>query len=109
MYSFLAGLASLRSPINILMIFFTTVIIWLLETVKYWFVLHAFGADSQSFAQVTFFALMLMNGIANLITTLPSAPGYIGTFEAASIAVLKAYGVPGEIAASYTLVLHAAL
>jgi hypothetical protein len=106
---FLTGLESLRSPFEALMIFFTTVIIWLLETVKYWFVLQAFGAEGQSFAQVTFFALMLMNGIANLITTLPSAPGYIGTFEAASIAVLKAYGVPGEIAASYTLVLHAAL
>ncbi len=43
MYSFLEGLAALRSPINILMIFITTVIIWLLETVKYWFVMHAFN------------------------------------------------------------------
>lgn len=100
---FLSGLDSLRSPLEALMIFLTTVIIWLLETAKYWFVMHAFGFS------VSFFGLMLMNGIVNLATTLPSAPGYVGTFDAPGIAVLTAYGVPGEIAAGYTLVLHAAL
>lgn len=100
---FLSGLESLRSPVEALMIFLTTVIIWLLETAKYWFVMHAFGFS------VSFFGLMLMNGIVNLATTLPSAPGYVGTFDAPGIAVLTAYGVPGEIAAGYTLVLHAAL
>jgi glycosyltransferase 2 family protein len=101
---FLSGLESLRSPFEILMIFFTTVIIWLLETGKYWFIMHSFPG-----MQVTFFALMLMNGIVNLFTTLPSAPGYLGTFDLPGIAVLVAYGVTREIAASYTLVLHAAL
>jgi glycosyltransferase 2 family protein len=58
---------------------------------------------------VSFFALMLMNGIVNLATTLPSAPGYIGTFDAPGIALLQAYGVNGAVAAGYTLVLHGAL
>jgi len=53
--------------------------------------------------------LMLMNGIVNLSTTLPSAPGYIGTFDAPGIALLGAYGVEPALAAGYTLVLHAAL
>lgn len=100
---FLSGLESLRSPLEALMIFTTTVIIWLLETAKYWFVMHAFSFE------VSFFGLMLMNGIVNLATTLPSAPGYVGTFDAPGIAVLVAYSVPPEIAAGYTLVLHAAL
>jgi uncharacterized protein (TIRG00374 family) len=100
---FLSGLESLRSPADALMIFFTTLLIWLLETAKYWFVMHAFDFS------ISFFGLMLMNGIVNLATTLPSAPGYVGTFDAPGIAVLMAYGVPGEIAAGYTLVLHAAL
>jgi uncharacterized membrane protein YbhN (UPF0104 family) len=59
--------------------------------------------------QVDFFTLMLMNGIVNLATTIPSAPGYIGTFDAPGIAVLKAAGVEGAVAAAYTLALHAAL
>ncbi len=100
---FLGGLASLRSPADVAMVFVTSVVIWLLETGKYWFVMHAFAF------QVSFFALMLMNGIVNLATTLPSAPGYIGTFDAPGIALLGAYGVPGAVAAGYTLVLHGAL
>jgi uncharacterized protein (TIRG00374 family) len=85
------------------MVFFTSVLIWLLETAKYWFVMHAFDFS------VSFFALMLMNGIVNLATTIPSAPGYIGTFDAPGIAVLGAYGVDQAAAAGYTLVLHVAL
>jgi uncharacterized protein (TIRG00374 family) len=100
---FLDGLESLRSFRAVLMIFFTSIVIWLLETVKYWFVMQAFDFD------VTFFALMLMNGVVNLATTLPSAPGYVGTFDAPGIAVLELYGVEAAIAVAYTLVLHAAL
>ncbi len=100
---FLHGLQSLRSPKDALMVLVTTTIIWLLETGKYWFVMQAFNFD------VGFFALMLMNGIVNLATTIPSAPGYIGTFDAPGIAVLVAYGIQKEVAVAYTLVLHAAL
>ena len=84
MTKFLDGLASLRSPFNVLMVFLTSVLIWLLETGKYWFVMHAFDFS------VSFFALMLMNGIVNLATTIPSAPGYIGTFDAPVFGVLPA-------------------
>jgi uncharacterized protein (TIRG00374 family) len=100
---FLEGLASLRSPRHVLMVLVTSTVIWLLETAKYWIVMQAFPFE------VSFFALMLMNGIVNLATTLPSAPGYLGTFDAPGIAVLAAYLVPKPLATAYTLVLHAAL
>ena len=100
---FLSGLESLRSPREALMVLLTSIVIWMLETGKYWFVMQAFDF------QVSFFALMLMNGIVNLATTIPSVPGYWGTFDLPGIAVLTAYGVDQGIAASYTLVLHAAL
>lgn len=100
---FLGGLGSLRSPADVGMVLLTSIVIWLFETGKYWFVMHAFPFT------VSFFALMLMNGIVNLATTIPSAPGYIGTFDAPGIAVLEAYGVAAPTAAGYTLVLHAAL
>lgn len=104
-FKFLGGLESLRSPREALMVFVTSIIIWLLETGKYWFVMHAFDFN----APVSFFGLMLMNGIVNLATTIPSAPGYVGTFDAPGIAVLMAYGVDKAIATGYTLVLHIAL
>jgi hypothetical protein len=100
---FLSGLESLRSPFDVLMVFFTSVVIWLLETIKYWFVMHAFSFS------VSFFALMLMNGVVNLATTIPSAPGYLGTFDLPGIAVLEAYKISTEVAASYTFTLHFAL
>jgi uncharacterized protein (TIRG00374 family) len=85
------------------MVFFTSLVIWLAETGKYWFVMHAFDFE------VSFFVLMLMNGVVNLFTTIPSAPGYLGTFDEPGIEVLKAFGVNENIAGAYTLVLHAAL
>ncbi len=100
---FMEGLGSLTSFKDVVMVFFTSVVVWLLETVKYWFVMHAFNFT------VSFFALMLMNGVVNLATTLPSAPGYIGTFDGPGIEVLKVFGVNPTVAAAYTLVLHAAL
>src|SRR5690606_32395355 len=81
----------------------TSVLVWLTETLKYWFVMHAFPFE------VSFFVLMLMTAVVNLATTIPSAPGYIGTFDGPGIATLAAFGVDPNIAASYTLVLHAAL
>lgn len=100
---FMLGLRSLSNPYDVLMIFATSVIIWLIETTKYWFVMHAFPF------QVSFLALMLINGIVNLATTLPSAPGYIGTFDVPGIEILKAYGIGAEIAAGYIFALHVAL
>jgi uncharacterized protein (TIRG00374 family) len=100
---FLEGLACLRSPRDALMILVTSIVIWLLETGKYWFLMQGFAFT------ISFFALMLMNGIAVLVTTIPSAPGYMGTFDLAGIAVLTAYGVNKEVATAYTFVLHAAL
>ena len=103
MHKFLDGLESLRSPANIFMVFLTSVLIWLLETVKYWFVMHAFNFNAS------FFTLMLMNGVVNLATTLPGAPGYIGTFDLPGIAILTAAGVVQAVATGYTFVLHVAL
>jgi uncharacterized protein (TIRG00374 family) len=100
---FMEGLYFLRSGRDVAMVFVTSLVIWLAETGKYWFVMHAFDFE------VSFFVLMLMNGVVNLFTTIPSAPGYIGTFDAPGIEVLRAFGVPENIAAAYTLVLHAAL
>ncbi len=100
---FMTGLHSLRSGRGVLMIFVTSIVIWLAETVKYWFVMHAFDFV------VPFWVLMLMNGIVNLATTFPSAPGYVGTFDAPGIEILSIFGVERSLAASYTLVLHAAL
>ena len=87
----MAGLGSMRSGRDLLLIFATSIVVWLMETVKYWFVMHAFTFS------VSFLALMLINGIVNLATTLPSAPGYIGTFDTPAIETLVAYGIDAPV------------
>ncbi|MEA3345155.1 MAG: lysylphosphatidylglycerol synthase transmembrane domain-containing protein [Chloroflexota bacterium] len=100
---FLAGLSFLRSGRDVGLVFAISLLIWLAETIKYWCVMQGFPF------RVPFYVLMLMNGVVNLATTIPSSPGYVGTFDAPGIRVLEEFEVPREIAASYTLVLHAAL
>ncbi len=100
---FVEGLQSLRSPREFALILATSALIWLMETLKYWFVMHAFPFSAP------FTVLMLMTAVVNLFTTLPSTPGYVGTFDAPGIAILTAFGVPHAVATGYTLVLHVAL
>jgi len=98
-----AGLVSLRSGRDVLVLFGITLWVWLLETAKYWLVSFAF-ADLH----LSYVSIILMGGAVNLATALPSLPGYIGTFEI-GIKVLEGIGAPSAAAGSYVLVLHAIL
>ncbi len=100
---FLDGLQSLRSPKEALMVFAH------LRSNLAAGDRQILVRDARLSLPGQFFTLMLMNGIVNLATTIPSAPGYVGTFDAPGIAVLAAYGVTPALAAGYTLVLHVAL
>jgi glycosyltransferase 2 family protein len=53
---------------------------------------------------------VLGGGVANFATLLPSAPGYVGTFDAALIKlVIDVQGASLEYATAYALVVHAVL
>jgi hypothetical protein len=48
--------------------------------------------------------------VANLVTVLPSPPGYVGTFDIALQGTLiDSFGVPDVQAGAYTLLTHAVL
>lgn len=100
---FVTGLQSLKSPREMLVIFASSALIWLTETGKYWVVMQGFPFH------VDFTVLMLMTAVVNLATTLPSTPGYAGTFDVPGILILQKYGVTQALATGYTLVLHVAL
>jgi hypothetical protein len=100
---FVTGLQSLKSPREMLIIFASSALIWLTETGKYWVIMQGFPFH------VDFTVLMLMTAVVNLATTVPSTPGYAGTFDVPGILILQSYGVPQAIATGYTLVLHVAL
>lgn len=101
---FLEGLQSLRSPRAIAMVLLQSAGIWLAEAVVYLAVAQVFPGLRVSYPQLVF-----MVAITALATTLPSTPGYVGTFDAPGIAVLARFGVPRNLAASFTVVLHLVL
>ena len=100
---FLDGLASLRTGRALLKLYLASLVIWLFETVKFWLVMKAFPFS------LNWFALMLTNGVTALLTVIPSAPGFIGTFDLPGIAMLVLYGVPETLAGAYILTLHVVL
>jgi len=97
-----AGLESLRSGRDVVMLFAITLWVWALEVAKYWLVSFAFDLH------LSYVGIMLMGGAVNLLTALPSLPGYIGTFEL-GIKVLTGIGAPPTAAGSYVLALHVIL
>ncbi len=100
---FVAGMACLRRPTDLLAVVGSSAVVWLIETIKYWCIAQGFHLT------VGFVDLMLVNGISNLFTIIPALPGAVGTFDTGSIIALTALGVAREPASAYTLVLHVAL
>ncbi|MCS6773803.1 MAG: flippase-like domain-containing protein [Thermoflexales bacterium] len=102
-HRFAQGAQSLRRPNDLAFVVATTVAVWLFETVKYWCVAQAFSLT------LPINGLMLVNGLSNLFTILPGAPGAIGTFDAGGVLGMTALGVERSLAVAYVLVLHAVL
>jgi uncharacterized protein (TIRG00374 family) len=100
---FVQGAGGLRSQAGLAKALGATLIIWLLETLKYACVALAFDLF------LPFNGLMLVNGLSNLFTVIPGAPGAVGTFDAGGILGMRALGVSESLSAAYVLVLHVTL
>lgn len=100
---FMEGLSALRQPRLLGLTWFSSLASWLIEASTYWIVLQAFEF------RVSFWVLMLVIGLANLTTILPSTPGYVGTFHGVTVLTLGAFGVAGESAGAYAIVMHMVL
>ena len=74
---------------------------WLLDGTIYWAAAQALGIDLGPAGA------MLVSAITALGTAIPSAPGYVGTFELAASTVAVALGVPAEPALALAILVHA--
>lgn len=79
---------------------FISLAAWLLDATTFWLVAQALGVDLVPAGA------MLVAGVTVLGTAVPSAPGYVGTFELAASAVATALGVPGESALALAVLAH---
>jgi uncharacterized protein (TIRG00374 family) len=101
--SFFHGLSVLRRPQYALGALVLSVAAWLFEAAMYAVLARSFAIDLQ------YPVFVLTTAVANLVTIVPSTPGYVGVFDAPVKSILTLFGVEPNTAASYTLLLHAAL
>lgn len=78
-----------------------TVVIWLVDATVCWLAARSLGSD------MSLAAALLVIGVGALGTSIPSAPGAIGTFELAASAAARAVGLAAPAALSLAIVVHA--
>ncbi|MGA3083272.1 MAG: lysylphosphatidylglycerol synthase transmembrane domain-containing protein [Thermodesulfobacteriota bacterium] len=97
--SFVSGLAVLKEAKDIFIIIFYSFFLWLMLSFSLYLLFIGFHLPLSLWASV-FLEVVLVFGV-----TLPSAPGYIGTFHWACAAGLILLGVEANQAKSFSLVL----
>jgi uncharacterized protein (TIRG00374 family) len=97
---FASGLAVVRDPRRFVVVFCWAVVGWVVNGLSFWIGLQAVGTGSS--LEAAFF-LQSMLAIA---VSVPSAPGFMGVFEAVTKASLTVYGVPETLSVSFALGYH---
>ena len=101
----LEGLAALRSSRLMGSAVLLSLLVWSCEATSYFLILHAFNLplSGGNFA----LAAGLLVAAVNLGIMVPSAPGYIGTFQVFAMIALGIFGVVAAQGLSVALVAHA--
>jgi uncharacterized protein (TIRG00374 family) len=97
----LRGLEGVRSPAHLVPLLVWTVGAWTIGAVTAWLVLFAVQVDLPLIAGWT---VMTFVGFG---ISIPSAPGYVGVWHAASVLALSIFGVGQATALGYALLYHA--
>ena len=99
--SFLQGLGSLRSPRLFSAGLVWSLGIWAWNGVSFWLAFQAFGIE-QGYATALFVQAVIALGVS-----IPSAPGYFGTFHAAAVVGLhEVYAVGDEATLAFAFGYH---
>jgi glycosyltransferase 2 family protein len=105
MDAFIAGLEALRSPLEIAKIAVLAALIWACEAATFGSVLLAFplGLERSEWVAAALFLLVFVN----LGIMIPSAPGYIGTYQLFAKMALGAFAVSAASGVALSFVVHA--
>ena len=94
------GLAVLKSPARFAGVVLWSIVLWGVNAAAFAVCFRAFGLD------VPIEAALLLQGIVGFGVAVPSTPGFIGVFEAATRVTLAVYAVDPSRAVSYALTYH---
>lgn len=99
---FSAGMQSFSSARRNFCVLSLSVLLWLVFASSNYLILTAFNVDVPVYAAVILLVFQVLG------VTLPSSPGFIGTYHAAVVAGFALLGVKGEQALSVAIAMHAA-
>ena len=97
----LRGLDGIRARAHVVPLLAWTALVWLFPAGAAWAMLRAAHLDLSFVAGWTVLAFV------GLGISVPSAPGYVGVWHAASVLALAVFGVPQAPAVAYALLYHA--
>ncbi|MEZ4597622.1 MAG: lysylphosphatidylglycerol synthase transmembrane domain-containing protein [Chloroflexota bacterium] len=100
MVAFARGVDRGRSPRRLVAAAAVSCVCWALDALVFWLVAQAIGA-TLSFPQA-----VLIGAVTVLVTAIPAAPGYVGTYELAATGAATALGIPGAEALGVALLAH---
>jgi hypothetical protein len=95
------GLATIRSPLHAATLAALTVAAWACWAVAAWCCGQAVGM-SLGFVEVVF-----LTAVVNLGLSIPSSPGFVGTFQWLCVSALSVFSVERSDAFAFAVVLHA--
>jgi hypothetical protein len=96
------GMQALRSPARVAGVVLWSAVLWLLTGLAFYVAFLAFDIP------IDMAGALLVLGVLSLGIAMPSAPGFVGVFEAAILLVLGGfYGVSDDVAMAYALTYHA--
>ena len=95
-----AGLAVLKSPGRFAGVVAWSLVVWIVNAAAFAVCFRAFGLE------VPLEAALLLQGIIGFGVAVPSTPGFVGVFEAATLVTLRVYGIDDSLALSYALTYH---
>jgi len=102
--SFIMGLQALRGKRSLAIIAGVSLAVWSLEAGSYYLILRAFDLPLTGDQTISAAAFLLV--FVNLGIMVPSAPGYVGTYQFFAKMALGAFGVGGSIGFSVAIVSH---
>lgn len=94
------GLSVLRSPARLVGVVAWSIVLWLVNALSFFLAFQAFDL------KVNFAGAVVLQGVLAFGIAVPSAPGYVGPFEAAITAVLAIYGIGASQAVAYAVGYH---
>ncbi len=86
-----------------------SVLVWLAESTMFYCFFKGFHLGLPGQVELSFYSAVALACLLNMGLVIPSAPGYIGTYEAFLVAALGVFGVTDRATATaYAILLHLA-